>query len=99
ELEVTMPMPNYGLKPGDIVYAYMYKGEGVFSAWFNGYWVEDFVCSGVACDGGSRSGNAKLLREGRVEWWVEVKMKDGTTGWTKATDKFDGKEALSGIEQ
>jgi len=99
ELKVTMPIPDYGLKPGDIVYGYMYKGEGVFSAWFNGYWVEDFDGSGVAGAGCNRNCNAKLLREGRVEWWVQVKMKDGTTGWTKDTDNFDGKDALSGTEQ
>jgi len=94
EMKVTMPMPNYGLKPGDIVYGYMYKGEGVFSAWFNGYWVEDFDGSGVAGAGCNRNCNAKLLSEGRVEWWVQVKMKDGTTGWTKDTDNFNGKDAL-----
>jgi hypothetical protein len=96
EIQVTMSMPDYGLKPGDIVYGYMYKGEGVFSAWFNGYWVEDFDGSGVAGAGCNRNCNAKLLREGRVEWWVQVKMKDGTTGWTRDTDRFDGKDALSG---
>jgi hypothetical protein len=72
----------------------MYKGEGVFSAWFNGYWVEAFDGSGVAEAGCSRQCNAKLLKEGRVEWWVEIKTKGGTRGWTKATDKFNGKDAL-----
>jgi hypothetical protein len=99
EVQVTMPLPNYGLKPGDIVYGYMYKGEGVFSAWFNGYWVEDFDGSGVAGAGCNRNCSAKLLREGRFEWWVQVKMKDGTTDWTKDTDRFDGKDALSGTGQ
>ena len=98
EMQVTLPMPDYGLKPGDIVYGYMYKGEGVFSAWYNGYWVEDFDGSGVAGAGCNRNCNAKLLREARVEWWVQVKMKDGTTGWTKDTDNFEGKDALAGAE-
>lgn len=98
EIQVTMPMPNYGVKLGDTIYGYMYKGEGIFSAWFNGYWVEDFDGSGVAGAGCNRNCNAKLLKEGRVEWWVELKTKEGTTGWTKDTDKFDGKDALSGAE-
>lgn len=98
EIQVTAPIPAYGLKAGDTVYGYMYKGEGVFSAWFNGYWVEDFDGSGVADAGCNRNCNAKLLKEERVEWWVEIKTKDGTTGWTKDTDKFDGKDGLAGSD-
>ena len=94
EIQVTAPIADYGLKPGDTIYGYMYKGEGVFSAWFNGYWVEDFDGSGVADAGCSHKCNAKLLKEGRVEWWVEIKTKDGIVGWTKDTDKFDGKDVL-----
>jgi hypothetical protein len=94
EIQVTAPIANYGLKPGDMVYGYMYKGEGFFSAWFNGYWVEDFDGSGVSEAGCNRNCNAKLLKEGRMEWWVEIKTKDGTIGWTKETDKFEGKDAL-----
>ena len=94
EIKVTAPMPTYGLKPGDTIYGYMYKGEGVFSAWFNGYWVEDFDGAGIADAGCNRNCNARLLKEGRTEWWVQIKTKDGTTGWTKDTNKFDGKDAL-----
>ena len=94
EIQVTAPIDDYGLKPGDKIFGYMYKGEGVFSAWFNGYWVEDFDGSGVADAGCSHKCNAKLLKEGRVEWWVELKTKNGTIGWTKDTDKFDGKDAV-----
>ena len=98
EMQVTAPIPGYGLKPGDTIYAYVYKGEGVFSAWFNGYWVEDFDGSGVAGAGCNRNCNAKLVKQGHVKWWVEIRTKDGAIGWTKDTDSFDGKDALSGSE-
>jgi len=94
EIKVTAPMPAYGLKPGDMIYGYMYKGEGVFSAWSNGYWVEDFDGSGIAEAGCNRNCNARLLKDGRTEWCVEIKTNDGTTGWTKDTNKFAGKDAL-----
>lgn len=94
EIKVTAPMPAYGLKLGDMIYGYMYKGEGVFSAWCNGYWVEDFDGSGIAEAGCNRNCNARLLKDGRTEWWVEIKTNDGTTGWTKDTNKFAGKDAL-----
>ena len=98
EMQVTARIPDYDLKPGDTIYGYVYKGEGVFSAWFNGYWVEDFDGSGVAGAGCNRNCNAKLAKEGKVEWWVEIRAKDRTIGWTRETDSFDGKDALSGSE-
>lgn len=98
EMQVTAPIPDYGLNPGDMIYGYVYKGEGVFNAWFNGYWVEDFDGSGVAGAGCNRNCNAKLVKQGHVEWWVEIRTKDGQIGWTKDTDSFDGKDALSGPE-
>ena len=98
EMRVTAPIPDYGLRPGDTIYGYVYKGEGVFNAWFNGYWVEDFDGSGVAGAGCNRNCNAKLVKQGRVEWWVEIRTKDGQIGWTKDTDSFDGKDVLSRSE-
>jgi hypothetical protein len=96
EIVVTAPMPAYGLKPGDTIFGYMNYGEGVFSAWFNGYWVEQFDGSGFSSENGgcSRNCTGKWLKEGRIEWWVEIKTKDGLTGWTNETSKFDGKDAL-----
>jgi hypothetical protein len=101
EIQVTAPMPDYGLKPGDMVFGYMSHGEGFFSAWFNGYWVELFDGSGIETtddSGCHRKCNAKLLKPGRAEWWVEVKAQDGTIGWTKDSDKFDGSDALAGSD-
>jgi hypothetical protein len=98
EMQVTALIPDYGLRPGDTIYGYVYKGEGVFSAWFNGYWVEDFDGSGVTGAGCNRNCNAKLVKQGHIEWWVEMRTQDGTIGWTKDTDSFDGKDALSGSD-
>jgi hypothetical protein len=98
EMQVTVRIPVYDLKPGDTIYGYVYKGEGVFSAWFNGYWVEDFDGSGIAGAGCNRNCNAKLVKGGKVEWWVEIRAKDRTIGWTSETDSFDGKDSLSGSE-
>ncbi|MGE5057567.1 MAG: hypothetical protein ACM3WP_25675 [Acidobacteriota bacterium] len=82
EIKVTAHMTGYGLKPGDTIYGYMYKGEGVFSAWFNGYWGGDFDGSGVADAGCNGKCSAKLLKKGRTEWWVEIKTNKGAIGWT-----------------
>ncbi len=94
EIQVTAPSPQYGLKSGDTVFGYMNLGEGFFNAWFNGYWVEDFDGSGVDGLGCEKKCNAKLLKQGHSEWWVEIKAKDGTLGWTQETARFDGKDVL-----
>ncbi len=102
EIRVTAPMPQYGLKPGDTVFGYMNLGEGFFSAWFNGYWVEEFDGSGVQSPDGSgcrRNCTATLLKAARSEWWVKLKTRDGRMGWTKDADKFEGSDALAASAQ
>src|SRR5436309_3406713 len=68
EIPITALIPDYGLKPGDIVFGYMSLGEGFLNAWFNGYWLENFDGSGIVnpddsgCHGKC---NAKVLKPGR----------------------------------
>jgi hypothetical protein len=72
-------------KPGDTVFGYMRIGEGFFNAWFNGFWVEEFDGSGIQTADGSgcrRNCNAKLLKAARSEWWVMIRIKNSTMGWT-----------------
>jgi hypothetical protein len=95
EIQVTAPMPEYHLKPGDKIFGYMGLGEGVFNAWFNGYWVEEFDGSGIEGLGCERKCKATLLKPGRKEWWVEIRTGKGTTGWTNDADKFEGKDSLA----
>jgi hypothetical protein len=94
KIGVTAAIPQYGLMPGDTIFGYMNLGEGVFNAWFKGMWVEEFDGSGVA-PGCSRNCTAKLLKPGSFEWWVQLRTKDGVTGWTNEADSFDGKDALA----
>ncbi len=99
EIKVTVPMPQYGLKPGDTVFGYMNLGEGFFNAWFNGTWVGEFDGSSIEGPGDSgcqRNCTAKFLKSGRVEWWVQIKTKEGTIAWTEDGDKFDGTDSLAG---
>jgi len=100
EIQVTAPIADYGLKPGDTVFGYMSIGEGFFNAWFNGYWVEEFDGSGIQTPDGSGCRlhcNAKLLKAARSEWWVMIKLKNGTIGWTREGNKFEGSDALAEV--
>jgi len=94
EILVTAPIDRYNLKPGDRVFKYQNLGEGFFNAWFNGLWVDDFDGSSVA-PGCTRDCRAEVVNPGRVEWWVQIKTADRVTGWTRQTDRFDGKDALA----
>ena len=100
EIQVTAPIREYNLKPGDTVFGYMSIGEGFFNAWFNGFWVEEFDGSGIQTPNGEgcrHNCNAKLLKATRSEWWVMVKMTNSTVGWTKEGNKFEGSDALAEV--
>ena len=99
QVRVTAPMPEYNLKPGDTVFLYMSIGEGFYSAWFNGYWVDEFDGSSIRGLGCNRGCTAELLKPGRTEWWVRIKAADGTIGWTRDSDHFDGKDALARLRR
>lgn len=101
EILVTAPMSQYALVPGDMVYGYMNIGEGFFNAWFKGQWVEEFDGSTIEAPNGgcNRNCTARLLKEGRTEWWVGIRAEDGVTGWTKESEKFDGKDALASARE
>src|SRR5262249_38619962 len=73
------------------VYGYMSLGEGMFSAWFNGYWVEEFGGSGIE----DPKGPGCIRHCNATEWWVQMKTKSGLIGWTNETEKFDGKDSLA----
>lgn len=98
EIQVTAPMPEYQLKPGDRIFEYMDLGEGFFNAWFNGYWVKEFDGSAIEGLGCARDCTATLLKPGRKEWWVEIKTGKGTTGWINDADRFDGKDSLAALQ-
>ena len=95
EILVTAPIAQYNLNPGDHVFGYMNLGEGFFNAWFNGMWLETFDGSSIA-PGCTRDCLGTLVKPGRMEWWVQIKLTSGVEGWTKQTDRFDGKDALAG---
>ena len=99
EIRITAPISDYQLEPGDTVFGYMNLGEGVFNAWFKGFWLEQFDGSGIATPDGTgclRNCNAILVRRERVEWWVQIKTRQGAIGWTRNSQDFDGADALAG---
>jgi hypothetical protein len=101
-IQVLQPLPDLQLQPGDIILRYMYRGEGFADVWSKGRWRKQFDCSFITEK--SSSGclfdcAAKVISEGRKDWWVQVKRAQGQSGWTKSEDQFDCMDSLSGDEK
>ena len=92
-------LPEAGLKRGDTILTYAYRGEGETAAWFNGKYYPDFDISfakspdGTGC-GGDRCA-ATYVKAGKKAWWAEVRLQSGRTGWVNMqAAPFDGTDAL-----
>ena len=94
---VKKEIPNLGLNPGDIIFRYMYVGEGFANIWTKGTWHKEADCSFLKeknGDGCTRDCAAIVTEEGVKNWWVNIKTSDGKMGWVLAEDNFGGMDAL-----
>jgi hypothetical protein len=97
-IEMTQPIPEQQLQPGDVLLRYMYRGEGFADVWFKGQWHREYDCSFVTemnSSGCARECAAKVVSEGRRDWWVQVKTSKNISGWVKADDQFNCMDSLS----
>jgi len=69
--------------PGDVVWLLTSQGEGFYKAWFKGRFV----------DGINGFYDVVMTTEPASTWWVEVKDKNGRTGWTKEHRNFGHMDA------
>ena len=83
--------------PGQTLYLLTYQGEGFTTAWFKGTVYRDVDTSSFmngVCEKAPTRCSGRVLEQSRTEWWVQVRNKAGQTGWTRESEKFDGKNAL-----
>lgn len=98
-IKVLKPIPELHLQPGDIILRYMYHGEGFADIWVKGQWKKEYDCTFITEKDGSgclRDCLAKVVSEGRKDWWVRLKTAQGSIGWAKVEDQFDCMDDLSG---
>lgn len=101
-IQVTAPIPDLRLQPGDLILRYMYRGEGFADNWVKGQWRKDYECAFITEKDNSgclRGCSAKVISEGRKDWWVRVKTAKGAIGWTKVADQFDCMDPFGGDPQ
>ncbi len=98
-VQVLQPLPELRLQAGDIILRYMYRGEGFADIWAKGQWRREYDCTFITEKdnaGCLRDCAAKVISEGRKDWWVQVKTSEGLIGWAKAEDQFDCMDSLGG---
>jgi hypothetical protein len=84
-IRMDRDLPETGLKRGDTILTYTYRGEGFSAVWFKGQYHSAFEISfttwpdGTGC-GGTRCA-ATYVDLGEKAWWAKVKLKSGRTGW------------------
>jgi hypothetical protein len=98
-VQVLQPLPELRLQAGDTILRYMYRGEGFADIWVKGQWRREYDCTFIAerdNAGCLRDCAAKVIADGRKDWWVRVKTSEGLIGWAKAEDQFDCMDSLGG---
>jgi hypothetical protein len=92
--------PQDGLKRGDLIFTYAYRGEGAEAVWFNGMYHDSFDvpyakrANGKGC---LEDCPATELQDGNKEWWAKIRLKSGKTSWVnmdKEFEIFDGVDSL-----
>jgi hypothetical protein len=98
-IQVFRPIPELRLQPGDIVLRYMYRGEGFADIWLKGQWKKEYDCSFITEKNNSgclRDCPAKVISEGKKDWWVQLKTAQGSIGWAKVENQFGCMDSLGG---
>jgi hypothetical protein len=98
-VQVLQPLPELHLQTGDIILRYMYRGEGFADIWAKDQWRREYDCTFITEKNNSgclRDCAAKVITEGRKDWWVRVKTSEGLIGWAKAEGQFDCMDSLGG---
>ena len=98
-VQVLQPVPELRLQAGDIILRYMYRGEGFADIWAKGQWRREYDCTFITEKdnaGCLRDCAAKVISDGRKDWWVRVKTSEGFIGWANAEDQFDCMDSLGG---
>jgi len=98
KIRVLVDIPELGIHHGDIIFRYMYRGEGYADLWANGKSMKETDCSFISereIGGCLKECSAKVIEDGDKEWWVKVQTKSGQVGWAKADANFDGMDALA----
>lgn len=83
------------LNAGETLYLLHSIGEGWYRAWFDGV-VRDIdmssVMGNITCETTPAACAGRVIQKGQYQWWVQIRNRQGQLGWSRETEKFDGKD-------
>ena len=73
------------------------SGEGAVDMWVHGRFIKcaEPLFSWAPGEGCRKNCDGRWLSLDKSEWWAQIRLKDGSTGWVQAMGKFEGTDALS----
>jgi len=74
-----------GIHKGDVYYLLHYAGEGYWAVWHRGR----VVNVSLEAQDGAKDGGAG----DQSVWWVQIRTRDGHTGWAVSTDNFANQDS------
>lgn len=91
-------VPTYGALKGDTAYMYQNCGEGELDMWVHGRFIKcaDLNFSGPGLEGCHKNCDGRWLSVPKSEWWAQLRLKEGPSGWVRVDGNFEGTDALAG---
>lgn len=77
------------LRPGDMVYALHYVGEGLDKFFFEGL----FLIGRTNIKRAGKSESWEVINLPEWTWWAKIRRQNGDTGWSRELDHFDHVDA------
>ena len=94
---LTTSSGTIDLMPGQTLFLLTYQGEGFTKAWYGGKVYTDVDTASfmnAMCTTKPEQCTGKVVEKPQREWWIQIRNAEGQTGWTRESDKFDGKDSL-----
>ena len=96
----TVKRAHAGYKPGDVLMVYTTSGEGFYGVWRHGKLESielglspDGDTGGESCEKSSDWCWGTFDHPLQYVWWVQIKRKDGLSGWSDEPDHFGNKDS------
>jgi hypothetical protein len=87
-------MPVLSLQPGELLYTLHYLGEGFDLFWYKGNLYSDQISAREPhTDPPPPDLNVQVISIPKSEWWVKIRNRQGKSGWSRETQKFDNMDA------
>lgn len=99
-IRMDRDVPEERLKAGETILTYAYRGEGFSAVWIHDRYEPSYDISFTKWPNGQGCGGthcaATYTDLGEKEWWAQVRLKSGKTGWVNMDSaEFSGVDMLA----